>query len=164
MNYYDTYASPLGTLTIASDGQYITGLWMDGQKHFLLPEQSVSCRDIAVIHAAKKWLDDYFLGNNTPLDGIPLLPTGTDFQKEVWSILMRIPYGQTVTYGEIAAAMGKEKMSAQAVGNAVGRNPISILIPCHRVIGAKGLTGYAGGIARKEYLLQLERTNQDTHR
>ena len=157
MIYYDTYFSPLGTLTIASDGENITGLWMDGQQNFTLPESSVFCDDIAVVAAAKFWLDEYFSGKNPSVDPIPLHPTGTSFQQKVWQILRTIPYGHTITYGQIATTLGIGPMGAQAVGNAVGKNPISILIPCHRVIGTKGLTGYAGGIERKKTLLRLEK-------
>lgn len=157
MIYFDTYPSPLGTLTIASDGQCITGLWMEGQRHFSLPDKSVATNEIPIINTVKKWLTAYFAGENPSVDHIPLLPSGTPFQQKVWQMLMQIPYGQTATYGQIAAACCKEKMSARAVGNAVGRNPISILIPCHRVVGANGLTGYAGGIQRKKYLLKLEK-------
>lgn len=147
----------MGLLTIASDGENITGLWMNGQKHYSLPDGCVYRTDIAVIENTKQWLDAYFAGKKPPMHQIPLLPSGTAFQQQIWKILLDIPYGKTMTYGQVAAALGKERMSAQAVGNAVGKNPISILIPCHRVVGARGLTGYAGGIQRKEYLLQLEK-------
>lgn len=136
---------------------------MDGQQHFCstLEYNSVECADIPVIQSAMQWLDAYFSGRVQSLAHIPLLPAGTSFQRQVWDILSDIPYGETVTYGQVsscvAAALGKQRMSAQAIGSAIGRNPISILIPCHRVIGAEGgLTGYAGGIARKAFLLQLE--------
>ena len=159
MIYYDTYASALGILTIASDGSNITGLWMEGQQHFALPKNSVLLQGLAVIERTKQWLDDYFEGKNPSLSHIPLLPAGTAFQQQVWQILSCIPYGQTMTYSQIASALGNKRMSAQAVGNAVGRNPICILIPCHRVVGLHGLSGYAGGIERKQYLLQLEKSS-----
>ena len=157
MIYYDTYSSPLGILTIASDGQNITGLWMEGQQHFALPESSIFCDDIPVITTTKVWLNEYFSGADPAIDHIPLRPTGTPFQQKVWQILRTIPYGHTITYGQIATTLGIGPMGAQAVGNAVGKNPISIMIPCHRVVGAKGLTGYAGGLQRKAFLLQLEK-------
>lgn len=121
MKYYDIFQSPLGALTIASDGENITGLWIEGQKHFKLSADCVQSSAIAVIEDAKHWLHDYFAGKQPALTHIPLLPAGTDFQQHVWQILVTIPYGQTVTYGQIAAMLGKEKMSAQAVGNAVGK-------------------------------------------
>lgn len=163
MTYFANYKSPLGVLTIASDGNHITGLWMEGQRYFCstLGSDPVADTNIPVICTTMQWLDGYFQGTEQSSEHIPLLPTGTPFQQSVWSILREIPYGETVTYGKIrskvAAALGKESMSAQAVGNAVGRNPISILIPCHRVVGTNGnLTGYAAGIERKKFLLELE--------
>ena len=161
MKYYTNYPSPLGVISIASDGTHITGLWIENQKHFALPPNSAEGADIPALQQAKCWLDAYFSGIVLPIADIPLLPSGTKFQMQVWDILMKIPYGETVTYGQIASMLGKGSMSAQAVGNAVGRNPISILIPCHRVVGKDGsLTGYAGGIDKKAYLLQLERSSK----
>ena len=154
-------ASPLGDILLAGDGKALTGLWFVGQKHF--PEdllQHACVRRIPVFAQAEEWLEAYFAGVQPAQ--LPLLhPQGTAFQREVWQILLEIPYGQTVTYGEIArrlaAKRGLVSMSAQAVGGAVGRNPISLMIPCHRVLGAGGsLTGYAGGIERKKALLELE--------
>ena len=127
-------------LTICSDGHNITGLWMEKQKHFALLEGSIASGEIQIIQRTKQWLDAYFSGENPTIEHIPLRPAGTHFQQQVWQKLMEIPYGQTVTYGQIAADFNNQKMSAQAVGNAVGRNPICILIPCHRVVGAKGLS------------------------
>lgn len=146
------YDSPVGKLLLQSDGQRLTGLWMN--RDCGEPEGD------PVLEKAKLWLDDYFRGEVREAD-FPLAPAGTVFQKQVWEILLTIPYGQTRTYGDIAremaARLGKEKMSAQAVGQAVGRNPISILIPCHRVVGAKGqLTGYAWGVEKKKWLLEHE--------
>lgn len=162
MTYFSRYHSPLGVLTIASDGTCITGLWMEGQKHFKDVSNAVEDANVPAICQATQWLDAYFSGCAPKIDIPALMPSGTAFQQQVWAVLRRIPYGETITYGQISqqvtAAMGKSQMSSQAVGNAVGRNPISILIPCHRVIGAKGeLTGYAGGIERKAFLLRLER-------
>lgn len=153
--YCTLYDSPVGSLLLTCREEGLTGIWFDRE----LPEQGKQ-ENHPILQQTKLWLDAYFHGENPRME-IPLMPEGTDFQKQVWSILLRIPYGQTGTYGEIAreltAVMGKEKMSAQAVGQAVGRNPISILIPCHRCIGAKGqLTGYAGGMDRKKWLLRHE--------
>ena len=147
------YDSPIGKLLLQSDGEHLMGLWFGKVS---APVQAEG----AVIEKAKRWLDGYFRGETAASD-IPLLPQGTAFQKQVWQILLSIPYGQTRTYGDIAREMairtGKRKMSAQAVGQAVGRNPVSIIIPCHRVIGAGGrLTGYAGGLEAKQWLLHHE--------
>ena len=151
------YASPLGTLTLASDGENLTGLWMAGQKYFAagIPTNLPVCDDLPVFSKARDWLDRYFSGER-PLPGeLPLAPQGSAFRQSVWRILCEIPYGQTVTYGEIAKSLGVR--SAQAVGGAVGHNPISIIIPCHRVLGSDGsLTGYAGGAQKKIWLLAHE--------
>ncbi len=163
MLYTTGHASPLGALTLAGDGERVVGLWIAGQKydaatvHGGIEAQS----DPPVFARAKKWLDAYFAGQNPAISELPLAPGGSGFRKAVWDILCEIPYGQCVTYGEIAkrtaARMKKKSMSGRAVGGAVGHNPISIIIPCHRVVGANGsLTGYAGGIDRKIKLLQLE--------
>ena len=161
MDYLHHYASHLGAMTLASDGQSLVGLWFDDQKHFAcsLEEDAVE-KELPVFDETIRWLDIYF-GGNVP-DFVPsLAPRGTPFQKEVWDILLTIPYGKTMTYGEIAGILAKRrgfaKMSAQAVGSAVSHNPISLIIPCHRVVGANGkLTGYAGGLDRKAKLLSLE--------
>ena len=160
-----TAASPLGGITLASDGAALTGLWFDGQKHFgaHLPPDSPLREDLPVFQETRQWLGRYFQGQDlgpTP----PLSPEGTPFQREVWALLSRIPYGQVTTYRalaqSVAQARGLPSMSAQAVGGAVGRNPISILIPCHRVVGSRGsLTGYAGGLEKKAALLSLERAD-----
>ena len=151
----DTFDSPLGKILLCSDGAYLTAVIFEGQKYEdkHIPDGAVygSC---PVLEETKLWLTEYFRGN-IPKKFPPLKPAGTDFQKRVWERLMEIPYGKTITYGELAKTL--ECKSAQAIGGAVGRNPISILIPCHRVIGANGaLTGYAGGVERKVYLLNLE--------
>lgn len=161
MFYTSTYKSPLGIMTMASDGENINGLWFEGQKFFAATINEECARaQLPVFAKAVSWLDCYFNGAE-PVTIMPLAPKGNEFRQEVWRILTTIPYGKTMTYGEIAKKMatflGKEKMSAQAVGGAIGHNPISIIIPCHRVVGAKGnLTGYAGGLERKIQLLQLE--------
>ncbi len=154
-----TYDSPLGEIWMAADERGLTGLWFDRQKYFGLPAEHRR-RETEVLTQAKEWLDTYFSGIQ-PSSFVPLHPTGTEFQMEVWNLLLEIPYGETRTYGLLAQALARRRglphMSAQAVGGAVGRNPISILIPCHRCIGADGsLTGYAGGLDRKKALLKLE--------
>ncbi len=161
MDYTALLPSPLGELLLASDGEALTGLWFAGQKYFAAGlAQPREARDLPVFGEAAAWLGAYFSGLEP---GVPpaLRPRGTEFQLAVWALLAAIPYGETLSYGELArrlaAARGISTMSAQAVGNAVGRNPISILIPCHRVVGANGaLTGYAAGLARKRALLALE--------
>ena len=163
MYYSTTHPSPVGTLTLACDGENLAGLWMEGQKYFggSVPGELTARDDLPVFRMAKDWLDRYFNGEKPDPDRLPLRPVGGPFRQGVWEILREIPYGQVVTYGDIAkklaAKLGRATMSSQAVGGAVGHNPISILIPCHRVVGASGsLTGYAGGIAKKLQLLQLE--------
>ena len=161
MVYTCTYPSPLGNILLAADEVGLTGLWFEGQKYFgnTLPKEAVS-QEIPVLIRAKKWLDVYFSGKE-PNFKLPLHFTGSPFQNEVWKILYSIPYGKTMTYGEIARIIalqrGLAQMSAQAVGSAVGHNEISIIVPCHRVVGSFGnLTGYAGGIDKKVKLLKLE--------
>lgn len=147
------YTSPLGALTLVSDGEALIGVWFNGQAHFALGLGEHEAQSDPVLDAAAQWLDNYFAGK-TPGAMPRLAPRGTEFQKAVWQMLLEIPRGKTTTYGAIAASLGS---SARAVGGAVGRNPISILIPCHRVMGADGsLTGYAGGMARKTALLKIE--------
>lgn len=151
------YASPVGLLTLASDGDSLTGLWLEGQKYFAqgMPESMPVQDDLPVFALARDWLDRYFAGKRPEASELPLDPQGSAFRQSVWRILCEIPYGQTVTYGEIAKRLSCK--SAQAVGGAVGHNPISIIIPCHRVLGAGGsLTGYAGGTDKKIWLLRHE--------
>lgn len=158
MDYTHAYVSPLGEITLASDGEALVGLWFAGQKHFGagLSGQTAK-KPLPVFDQADRWLDRYFSGKK-PDCPPPLRPRGTAFQQSVWRRLLDIPYGHTVTYGEIAASLSLPSGAARAVGGAVGRNPISLIIPCHRVVGAHGsLTGYAGGIERKKRLLELER-------
>lgn len=159
MNNIAHYNSPLGGITLASDGQALTGLWFNGQKHFgstLGPLASLPAQ-LPVFDDTRRWLDIYF-SSREPDFIPPLSLRGTPFQQRVWKELLAIPYGQTVTYGELAHRLGCR--SAQAVGGAVGHNPISIIVPCHRVIGADGsLTGYAAGLDRKRALLELEQKN-----
>lgn len=166
MEYIHHYASPLGPITLASDGKALTGLWFDGQKYYadtLDPQHKEKC--LPVFDEAVRWLDIYFSGREpgfTP----KLRMKGTEFRKAVWKVLLTIPFGKTMTYGEIAAVIAKQKgishMSAQAVGGAVGHNAISLIVPCHRVLGTNGsLTGYAGGIDKKARLLELEKADID---
>lgn len=161
MEYIHHYKSPLGGITMASDGEALIGLWFDGQKYFMdYLEGKQQERMLPVFGQADKWLDIYFSGK-IPDFTPPITMRTTEFRKVVWEILLSIPYGETMTYGEIADRIAKKEnlqaMSAQAVGGAVGHNSISLIIPCHRVIGANGsLTGYAGGIEKKVKLLELE--------
>ena len=151
--------SPVGMLTLSSDGTALTGLWLDGQKYFGagLPN-AVKENDLPVFEQASAWLDAYFA--KAPLPALPpLAPQGSPFRQAVWRLLLEIPYGTVTTYGALARTLRGQGISAaaQAVGGAVGHNPISILIPCHRVVGSDGsLTGYAGGVANKQFLLELE--------
>ena len=156
--YFSTdYASPIGEMLIVSDGEAICGVWFYGQKHFPSLDNLNQKDDLAIFGKVKKWFDDYFNGLNPEIN-FKLNPTGSDFRLKVWRILSEIPYGGTMAYGEIASKLSSS-MSAQAVGGAVGHNPIAILSPCHRVLGANGnLTGYAGGIDRKIFLLNLEKS------
>ena len=161
MQYVSHYRSPMGNILLAADEIGLTGLWFEGQKYFALYlDKEHEEKDLPVFALAKKWLDAYFSGRKPDIK-VPLHFIGTDFQNDVWEILYSIPYGHTMTYGEIAkklaAKRGLKQMSAQAVGGAVGRNEISIIVPCHRVVGTNGsLTGYAGGIDKKIALLKLE--------
>lgn len=164
MTYTYKYASPLGKITMASNGTALTGLWFDGQKYFAdTIKGETEERPLLIFDEAAKWLDIYFSGKEP--DFTPeILITDTPFKKSVAKIMLSVPYGKTMTYGEIANKIAKqngiERMSAQAVGGAVGHNPISIIIPCHRIVGTNGnLTGYAGGIERKIELLKLEKAN-----
>lgn len=158
------YSSPLGEILLAADEIGLTGVWFHGQKYFAadLAEENTD-GTMPALEQAKEWLDIYF-GGNEPNFTPPLHPIGSDFRREVWDILLKIPYSKTVTYGDIARELAKEKgiakMSAQAVGGAVGHNEILMIIPCHRVVGSNGsLTGYAGGIDRKVSLLTLEKAD-----
>ena len=159
-----TIDTPLGAATAAAEGEALTGFWFIGQKYY--PASAAGWEenpDLPVFTALRSWLARYFAGENPPVD-FQLKPKGTDFQKKVWEILLRIPHGEVTTYGKIAVRLtgrpGAAGMSAQAVGGAVGHNPISLVIPCHRVVGATGsLTGYAGGLEKKEALLRLEGYN-----
>ena len=162
MDFIHHYHSPLGGITAASDGTALTGLWFDGQKYF---GSTLSAyreeRDLPIFEQTDAWLDIYFSGRApgfTPLMSL----RGTSFRRAVWELLLTVPFGMTITYGGIAALLAEQKglphMSAQAVGGAVGHNPISLIIPCHRVIASDGsLTGYAGGLEKKMWLLEMEK-------
>lgn len=164
MIFIQHYDSPLGAILLAADESGLTGLWFDGQKFFArdLPAERVE-QNTPALSEVKRWLDIYFTGKE-PDFMPPLHPIGSAFRRSVWDILLRIPYGQTTTYGEIARQLaekqGRPRIAAQAVGGAVGHNKISIIIPCHRVVGTNGsLTGYAGGIDKKVKLLEWEHTD-----
>ena len=157
------YNSPVGRLTLAGDGAGLSGLWLEGQKYFggSLAGELVPGGDLPVFAQVRDWLDRYFAGARPDPRALPLAPVGGGFRKAVWKLLLDIPYGQTAAYGELARRLavqrGLASMSAQAVGGAVGHNPISIVIPCHRVVGSSGsLTGYAGGVDKKRWLLAHE--------
>ena len=164
MTYTFRYHSPIGGITLASNGKDLTGLWFDGQKYFgdTLSEECAE-KSLPIFDQTVRWLDIYFSGK-APDFTPPLKMETTSFRKAVWEIMLTIPFGQTMTYSDIADRIAKQKglskMSAQAVGGAVGHNSISLIIPCHRVVGTNGsLTGYAGGIDKKVQLLTLERAN-----
>ncbi len=166
MIYYTDYNSPLGNLTIASDGTNIIGLWIQGQKYFKenIKEEMVLNSDIDILKQAVNWLDRYFNGEKPSISELNISPSGTEFRKTVWKVLCKIPYGQVVSYkyiaSEVSKILNKENMSVQAVGSAIGHNPISIIIPCHRVIGTNGeLKGYAAGLKIKSMLLKHEKVN-----
>lgn len=163
MVYTTQYASPIGDILLAEKDESLVGLWITGQKYFLgsLTEERTERGDAAIFKQTKLWLDRYFAGQKPAISELRLAPDGSGFRRAIWKILCEIPYGNVMTYGEIARKIakiqGNEKMSAQAVGGAVAHNPISIIIPCHRVVGTNGsLTGYAGGIDIKIKLLTLE--------
>ena len=166
MQFTNKYKSPLGGITLVSDGESLTGLWFDGQKYFgytlFLKTED---KQLPVFEKTKEWLDCYF-GGSEPKFSLPIKMSGSEFRMTVWEILQHIPYGQLTTYGEIAAEIARNRgiarVSAQAVGGAIGHNPVSIVVPCHRVVGMNGsLTGFGGGIQRKIELLKLEHVNMD---
>ena len=161
--YQGNSQTPIGKITMASDGTNLIGLWMDGQKYFCstVKEEMAVQEDLPVFQKTRDWLERYFAGKKPAISELPLAPAGSDFRQEIWKMLCEIPYGEVTTYGALAKKMaeklGRSRMSAQAVGGAVSHNPISIIIPCHRIVGTNGsLTGYAGGIDKKIRLLELE--------
>ena len=163
--YYCTYESKIGLLYLISDGNSLIGCYLEGQKYFPNNIDNYYLNEeLSILVKSKKWLEKYFNGENPSIDEIPLNYTGTEFRKTVWEVLKEISYGKLVTYKHIAEKIAKAKgiktMSAQAVGGAVGHNPLLIFIPCHRVIGVDGsLTGYAAGLENKRFLLNLESDN-----
>jgi len=163
MIYNTYYNSPIGKLMLASDGEHLIGVWIEGQKYYQgsVKEEMEIDNELPLFKKTKDWLTRYFNSEKPSIRELPLSPIGGEFRQEVWKILCLIPYGEVMTYGEIAKIIakqrGKETMSAQAIGGAVAHNPISIIIPCHRVVGTNGsLTGFAGGIDKKIALLKLE--------
>ena len=159
MLYMIHYASPLGMLTLTSNESALTGVWFPNQKYYALPPDAVQ-KSCPILRQTERWLDTYFSGRE-PEYTPPLLQTGTEFRQAVWAMLLQIPYGTVVTYGQLAqrlaAQRGMKRMSARAVGGAVGHNPLGIIVPCHRVVGSGGnLTGFGGGIDAKVQLLTLE--------
>ena len=168
MIYTTHYKSPVGDILLASKDNKLIGLWIEGQKYYLskLKEKIQENAEEEILIKTKNWLDRYFNNENPHIKELDLNPIGSDFRKQVWKILCEIPYGKVITYNDIAKEIAEKRkikrMSAQAVGGAVGHNPISIIIPCHIVIGSNGsLTGYAGGIDKKVYLLKHEKVNMD---
>lgn len=166
MLYYKKTASPLGEITLRSDGEALTGLWFADDKHYGAKDiAGAAMADLDVFTQAEEWLAEYFAGRE-PKVSVPLKLQGSEFQMQVWRLLQDIPYGRLVTYGDIAkkiaAQKGLARMSAQAVGGAVGHNPLCLIVPCHRVVGANGsLTGYGGGMWRKVRLLELEKVDMN---
>lgn len=162
MTYVSCFDSPIGQMLLRQDGDALTGLWLEGQKYYPVEfPADAHWEDTPLLERTKDWLNQYFAGQRPQISQLPLNPRGTDFQRLVWKQLCRIPYGQTVTYGDLARSL--RLGSPRAVGGAVGRNPISIIIPCHRVLGTGGkLTGYAGGVERKQWLLHHEAADAPT--
>ena len=164
MNYYINYISPIGKIIIISDGENIIGLFFENQKYFMNGiNNDLLHSEIPILHKTREWLDRYFKGKRPNPLNLPLKPNGSFFRRLVWQHLLEIPYGSVVTYKDITEKIEhdlKKKMSCQAVGGAISHNPISIIIPCHRVIGSNNsLIGYAGGITKKKQLLELEKVN-----
>ena len=160
MYYTTTYNSPIAPILLASNGQNLVGAWFEGQKYYgsnIISNAEIK-NDLPVFDLARNWLDGYFNGEKPDISLLPLAPVGSDFRMKVWKVLCDIPYGEYITYGDIAKKLNIN--CSQAIGGAVGHNPISVIIPCHRVVGSNGsLTGYAGGIDKKIYLLELEGAN-----
>lgn len=168
MIYKTYYKSPIGNMLLASKDNELIGLWIEGQKYYLsnIKEKLIENDKEEILIRTKNWLDRYFKGEKPKIKELKINPIGTNFRQAVWKILCDIPYGETISYNDISKKIAKQrkikKMSAQAIGGAVGHNPISIIIPCHRVVGANGnLTGYASGIDKKIQLLKLENVNID---
>ena len=155
------YDAPYGRYMMAAEDGALTGVWLEGQKYFPSDLPEPSGEEAEIFAHTRRWLDAYFAGLQPDVSALPIAPRGSAFAQSVWQLLLEIPYGQTVSYGQLAKRLAEQRgltrMSAQAVGGAVGHNPLSIIIPCHRVLGAKNqLTGYAGGLDVKTFLLKLE--------
>lgn len=168
MIYKTHYNSPIGDILLAAKDDKLIGLWIEGQKNYLddLNDEIKECQSIEILNKTKIWLDKYFNCEKPSINELELNPIGSPFRKRIWEILITIPYGKVITYNDIAKLIAKEKkikkMSARAVGGAVGHNPISIIIPCHRVVGSNGnLTGYTGGLNIKKYLLKHEEVDMN---
>ena len=165
MIYTASYSSPFGDMFLAQKDGALVGLWFEGQKYYSAAiSEAVPKDDDKTLVKVKRWLDRYFAGQKPDAAELALAPAGSDFRQEVWAVLRKIPYGKTISYGDIARTLAKRKgfgqVSARAVGGAVAHNPVSVIIPCHRVVGSDGkLTGYAGGIDKKIKLLELEGVN-----
>lgn len=166
MLYKTYYNSLIGKMLLVSDEKNLIGLWIENQKYYLanLNDELIENGNLEILKTTKKWLDAYFKGKKPNISDLSLSPIGNEFRQNVWKILCTIPYGKTITYSEIAKKLAKKmckkNMSAQAIGNAVGHNPISIIIPCHRVVGKSGnLTSYASGIDKKIKLLNIEKVD-----
>lgn len=163
MIYTTNFDSPVGMITLATADKKLIGLWLGGRNFFesTIEEEMIANDDLEIFLDTRNWLDQYFAGKKPAISDLPLSPSGSEFRKSVWRILCKVPYGEVTTYGKVAEEIAKErgiaKMSAQAIGGALAHNPISIIIPCHRVVGSDGsLIGYAGGIDRKIKLLEYE--------
>lgn len=168
MIYKTHYNSPIGDILLAAKDDKLIGLWIEGQKNYLddLNDEIKECQSIEILNKTKIWLDKYFNREKPSINELELNPIGSPFRKRIWEILITIPYGKVIAYNDIAKLIAKEKkikkMSARAVGGAVGHNPISIIIPCHRVVGSNGnLTGYTGGLNIKKYLLKHEEVDMN---
>ena len=166
MFYSMQYKTPIGDCLLVSDEENLVGLWFEGQKYYCTMKENIKAgQQTEVLRQTKEWLDGYFSGEKPCISKLKIKPKGSEFQQAVWDVLCEIPYGEVITYGEVAKIIAKQyhrkTMSAQAVGGAVGHNPVSIIIPCHRVVGANGnLTGYAGGMQKKKWLLKHESGNR----
>lgn len=161
MIYFSEYSSPAGILCMESSGSELTALYFKENAQIKSSKSLILKDDLSLFMLIREWLDRYFAGENPPIEGLPLNLEGSDFRKLVWKYLLEIPYGEVVTYGELAKRvakdLNKEKMSSRAIGNAVKNNPIAIIIPCHRVVSKAGIGGYNAGVERKILLLRLEK-------
>lgn len=164
--HHANYHSPVGEMILLANEKALAGLYFAGQKYFSMPENSGFAPELPIFQKTSEWLEEYFSGKAKVMPDIPLAPEGSEFRQHIWRLLRTIPHGFCVTYGELAkkaaAATGKSRISSQAIGGAVAHNPLSIIVPCHRVVGRNGeLTGYAAGISIKRHLLALENCQVD---